>query len=102
MGLENMLTTAGSNLSRANGGTIPTPVGATDQSKLQDEYSINGNPNIPFNGYFTNYQTKPQPSELDAANGNKPTSPLTAREPHLGMGFSNGTYPVSGPVGGNY
>jgi len=102
MGLENMLTTAGSDLSRANGGTIPTPIGATDQSKLQDEYSINGNPNIPFNGYFTNYQTKPLPSELDAANGNPPTSPLTAREPHLGQGFREGTYPISGPIGGNY
>ena len=98
-----MLTTAGSSLSKNNGApNIPIPVGATDQSKLQNEYSINGNPNIPFNGYFTYYQNKPQPSELDAANGNKPTSPLTAREPHLGMGFSNGTYPVSGPTTGNY
>ena len=61
MGLENMLTTAGSSLSKNNGApNIPIPVGATDQSKLQNEYSINGNPNIPFNGYFTYYQNKPQ------------------------------------------
>ena len=103
MGLEDMLTTAGSPLSKANGGTIPIPVGATDQSKLQNEYSINGNPNIPFNGYFTNYTIKPTPSELDAADGaNPPTSPLTTGVPQLGQGFSNGTYPSSGPVTGNY
>ena len=102
MGLEDMLTTAGSPLSKANGGTIPIPVGATDQSKLQNEYSINGIPNIPYNGYFTNYQSKPSPSELDL-DGNKPTSPLaTANKPQLGQGFSQGTYPVSGPAGGYY
>jgi|9_EtaG_2_1085328.scaffolds.fasta_scaffold74060_1 hypothetical protein len=102
-GLQSKLISQGSNLSKNNGApNIPIPVGATDQSKLQNEYSINGIPNIPYNGYFTNYQSKPSPSELDL-DGKKPTSPLaTANKPQLGQGFSQGTYPVSGPIGGNY
>ena len=43
MGLEKKLTQDGSSLSKANGGSIPTPVGATDQSTLQNTYSINAN-----------------------------------------------------------
>ncbi len=47
-GLKDKLTSgAGSPLSRANGSTPPIPVGATDQSKLHDQYSINGNPKHP-------------------------------------------------------
>ncbi len=65
MGLKDKLTTQGSPLSRANGATPPTPIGATDQSKLQDTYSINGNPHIP---------QKPSPSQLDL-NGTTPTTP---------------------------
>ncbi len=57
MGLLNKLTVnPGSPLSQGNGSTPPTPVGATNQSKLQDTYSINGIPNVP---------NKPQPSVLD-------------------------------------
>ena len=56
MGLQNKLTTQGSPLSKGNGGPIPTPVGATELSKLHDQYSIDGNPNIP---------NKPTPSTLD-------------------------------------
>ena len=45
MGLLDKLTTGtGSPLSKANGATPPTPIGATQQSKLQDTYSINGTP----------------------------------------------------------
>ena len=57
MGLLDKLT-AGvvSTLSNGNGSTPSIPVGATDQSKLQDTYSINGIPNVP---------NKPQPSTLD-------------------------------------
>ncbi len=57
MGLLDKLTAgAGSPLSQGNGSTPSIPVGATDQSKLQDTYSINGIPNVP---------NKPQPSTLD-------------------------------------
>ena len=57
MGLLDKLTTGvGSTLSSGNGSTPSIPVGATDQSKLQDTYSINGIPNVP---------NKPQPSTLD-------------------------------------
>lgn len=59
MGLLDKLTSStgtGSPLSRGNGSTPSTPVGATPESKLQDTYSINGIPNVP---------NKPQPSTLD-------------------------------------
>ena len=57
MGLLDKLTTGvGSTLSNGNGSTPSIPVGATDQSKLHDQYSINGNPN---------QANKPQPSTLD-------------------------------------
>ena len=78
MGLQNKLTTQGSSLSKANGGHIPTPIGATAQSTLQDTYSING---IPM-------QTKanlPQPSILDL-NGRKPTYSYDQNAPIEGLG----------------
>lgn len=44
------------NISTLSGPKSPkTPVGATDQSKLHDEYSLNGNPNV---------KQKPSPSVL--------------------------------------
>ena len=65
MGLLDKLTIwAGSTLSRGNGTTPTTPVGATAQSKLHDEYSINGIPNQP---------SKPTPSILDL-NGVTPSN----------------------------
>lgn len=76
MGLKDKLTTQGSPLSKANGSTPPTPVGATDQSKLQYEYSINGTPHIP---------KKPQPSTLDL-NGKKPTNAYDSTAPVEGIG----------------
>tara|TARA_Y100000004_G_C8932258_1_gene420546 strand:+ start:1238 stop:1474 length:237 start_codon:yes stop_codon:yes gene_type:complete len=76
MGLKNMLTTQGSPLSKANGGNIPTPVGATDQSKLQYTYSINGAPHIP---------NKPQPSQLDL-NGQTPSNQYKNTAPPEGIG----------------
>jgi|TARA_R100000084_G_scaffold38345_1_gene15365 hypothetical protein len=90
----------GSPLSKGNGITPPTPIGATPSSQLQFTYSINGNPNIPFNGYFTHYQVKPTPSELDI-DGVNPVSPLApANTPQFGSGFSNGTYKLSCPTEG--
>ena len=57
MGLLDKLTTgAGSVLSNGNGTTPTTPVGATKESKLHDEYSITGNPK---------QRKKPTPSILD-------------------------------------
>ena len=76
MGLLNKLTLAGSPLSKANGATPPTPVGATDQSKLQYTYSINGTPNVP---------NKPQPSQLDL-NGQTPSNQYKNTAPAEGVG----------------
>ncbi len=57
MGLLNKLTVnPGSNFSQGNGATPTIPVGATDQSQLHNQYSINGSPNQP---------NKPTPSVLD-------------------------------------
>ena len=56
MSLKNKLTSGGSNLTAFNGATPSTMPGANSQSKLHDEYSLNGNPNI---------LSKPSPSQLD-------------------------------------
>lgn len=56
MSLKNKLTSGGSNLTAFNGATPSTMPGSNSQSKLHDEYSLNGNPNFP---------TKPSPSQLD-------------------------------------
>jgi len=56
MGLKDKLIQQGSNLTAYNGATPPVMGGASKQSKLHDEYSINGNPTI---------LNKPQPSTLD-------------------------------------
>ena len=76
MGLQNKLTTQGSPLSKANGGPIPTPVGATELSKLHDQYSIDGNPNLP---------NKPTPSTLDL-DGVKPSYSYDQNAPIEGLG----------------
>lgn len=56
MGLKDKLQNQGSNLSKYDGATVPQMDGAKPGSKLHDEYSINGNPNVPG---------KPTPSNLD-------------------------------------
>ena len=56
MGLLNKLQNDGSNLSEFDGTTPPVSIGATDQSTLNDQYSLNGNPN---------QINSPQPSLLD-------------------------------------
>ena len=76
MGLKDILTTQGPPLSKANGGNIPTPVGATDQSKLHYQYSINGNPNM---------RQKPSPSQLDL-NGQTPNNQYRNTAPPEGVG----------------
>ena len=78
MGLENKLTTQGSPLSKANGGSIRTPIGATAQSTLQDTYSINGIP-------MQKQANLPKPSQLDL-NGRKPTYSYDQNAPIEGLG----------------
>lgn len=56
MSLKNKLTSGTSNLTAFNGATPSTMSGASDQSKLHNEYSLNGSPNLPL---------KPSPSQLD-------------------------------------
>ena len=76
MGLKDKLTQQGSPLSNANGGNIPIPVGATDQSKLHFDYSLNGSPNM---------RQKPSPSSLDL-NGQKPANSYDQTAPIEGLG----------------
>jgi len=53
-----------------------------------------------MNGYFTHYQSKPLPSEMDL-DGVNPVSPLApANKPQFGAGFANGTYKLSCPTEG--
>ena len=83
MGLKDKLANQGSNLTKHNGSTPADMPGASKQSKLHDEYSLNGNP-------FQ--QKKPAPSDLDL-NGVKPTGPLN--DPGYGTindSFSKGEY----------
>jgi hypothetical protein len=56
MGLKDKLANNGSNLTQWNGSTPSDMPGANPQSRLHDEYSINGNPNM---------AQKPKPSQLD-------------------------------------
>lgn len=91
MGLKDKLTQQGSPLSKSNGGNISIPVGATDQSKLHFDYSLNGNPNL---------KDLPKPSQLDL-NGQNPKTALQASDkPQFGTGFTNGTYKNSAPAEG--
>ena len=64
MGILDKLTNAGTVFNPNGINTPTTPVGATDQSKLHDQYSINGNPN---------QVGKPSPSQLDL-NGQVPAN----------------------------
>ena len=68
----------GSPLSKANGGNIPIPIGATAQSTLQDTYSINGIP-------MQKQADLPQPSQLDL-NGRKPAYSYDQNAPIEGLG----------------
>ena len=56
MGILDKLTTAGTTFNPNGINTPPTPVGATDVSKLHNQYSINGVPS---------QVGKPSPSILD-------------------------------------
>jgi hypothetical protein len=63
MGLLNKLFNNGSTLSEFDGATPPQMDGSKEQSKLHNEYSLNGNPNV---------VGKPSPSGLDL-NGLTPS-----------------------------
>jgi len=64
MGLLDKLTTTGTPFNPNGVNTPSTPVGATDASKLHDQYSINGVPA---------QSGKPSPSTLDL-NGQVPSN----------------------------
>lgn len=91
MGLQDRLK-KGTPLSFNNGAeSSPNMPGSSKQSKLHDEYSLNGDPNI---------IGKPSPSNLDLDG-------LTPRTPNRDGGytpinntFQNGTYVNSAPVEG--
>lgn len=68
----------GSPLSKANGGSIRTPIGATAQSTLQDTYSINGIP-------MQKQANLPPPSQLDL-NGQTPPHAYKNTAPIDGLG----------------
>jgi hypothetical protein len=76
MGLNDKLKKQGSSLSKNNGGNISTPIGATKESKLHLDYSLNGNPNVP---------SKPSPSSLDL-NGKTPSNSYKNTAPIEGLG----------------
>ena len=76
MGLLKKLTVTGSPLSKNNGGNVSIMPGTSPQSKLHDEYSINGNPSI---------ANKPTPSVLDL-DGLKPANSYDQTAPTEGLG----------------
>ena len=76
MGLQDKLTTQGSPLSKNDGGINSIMQGSLRSSKLHDEYSINGNPNVTSN---------PNPSDLDL-NGRKPSNSYDVTAPPEGLG----------------
>lgn len=78
MGLKDQLAQQGSSLTKYDGATPPTPVGATQSSRLHNQYSINGDPHI---------QKKPSPSTLDL-NGINPQGALSIP----GYGQMNDTF----------
>ena len=63
MSLKNKLANDGSPLTKWDGSTPSTMPGASEQSRLHNQYSINGNPNMAM---------KPSPSTLDL-NGLTPS-----------------------------
>ena len=76
MGLLKKLTVQGSPLSQNNGANVSTMPGTSPQSKLHNEYSINGNPNVP---------QKPSPSVLDL-DGQTPSNQYRNTAPPEGIG----------------
>ena len=62
MALIDKLQNEGSTLTNLNGATPQISVGATDQSKLHDQYSLTGNPSL-SNMFFQS--TLPNPANLD-------------------------------------
>jgi len=70
MGLLDKLTLQGSPLSIANGGSVATNPLATAQSKMHDEYSLNGSNASLVNSQYQQYKDGavnilPPPSLLD-------------------------------------
>jgi len=98
MALLDKYTQGGSTLSGPQ--SPSTPVGATDQSKLHDEYSLNGNPNVEFPNPFL--KLKPRPSGLDL-NGIAPKGALNdIKYKALNNTFKKGTYRDNLPDGASF
>lgn len=98
MALLDKYNQGGSTLSSPQSPKIP--VGATNQSKLHDEYSLNGNPNVQFPNPFL--KLKPSPSGLDL-NGTSPKGSLN--DPTYGTlnnTFKKGTYKDNLPEGASF
>jgi hypothetical protein len=79
MSLKKQLLKTGSPLSKNNGGDSPAP-GTSKQSRLHDEFSLNGNPLIQ-----PTYKGFPKPSTLDL-NGLKPKNSYDQTAPDEGIG----------------
>lgn len=85
MGIKDLLTNRGSNLTAYNGKTPPTNPGATSLSKLHADgsdpsYSLNGNNFSEVNTAYNEYldgtlNSLPRPSQLDL-NGKTPSKYL--------------------------
>lgn len=82
------------NISTLSGPQSPTtPVGATAESKLHDQYSLNGNPKL---------KNKPSPSILDL-NGTSPNGALNdSAYGTLNNTFKKGTYKDNLPEGASF
>jgi len=98
MALLDKYNQGGSPLSGPQTPTIP--VGATKQSKLHDEYSLNGDPNVEFPNPFL--KSKPSPSGLDL-NGISPNGSLNdSKYGTLNTTFKKGTYRDNLPEGASF
>jgi len=79
MSLKKQLLKKGSPYSLNSGGESPAP-GTSKQSRLHDEFSLNGNPSIK-----PTYKGFPKPSTLDL-NGLKPKNSYDQTAPDEGIG----------------
>lgn len=104
-GLETLLTNTGTPLSYNGQDPSDTQserdivIGDRKDSQMHYIYSTTGNP-----GFLAS--SLPNPSGLDINATLQSPSPLGPLQdpanPQLGVGFLNGNYPASGPIGGYY
>ena len=98
MALLDKYNQGGSTLSNLQ--SLTNPLGITKQSKLHDEYSLNGDPNVEFPNPFL--KSKPSPSGLDL-NGTSPNGSLNdSKYGVLNTTFKKGTYRDNLPDGASF